>query len=209
MSTENKFCGYYFHGYGHFSCWTCLSHCWMNLWRWRNFGLNGILLGCHRIWIHGMAFRVRLIFLKDFQLFLDLSKRFWDTTCTFHFPGIGEVMLTHYDFSAITGLKLGVERIRVNDSISSVEIRGLLGVISPKSGLRMCLLMCLYSNIDKCETIATSTRMFMLLFIGTLLCPDLGSTVSLHYLWNLRDISQIKNYYWGGMAYATLLHFMT
>ena len=69
--------------------------------------------------------------------------------------------------------------------------------------------MWLYSNIDKCETMATSTRMFMLLFIGTLLCPDLGSTVSLRYLWSLRDIDQIKNYDWGGMAYATLLHFMT
>ena len=69
--------------------------------------------------------------------------------------------------------------------------------------------MWLYSNIDKCETMATSTRMFMLLFIGTLLCPDLGSTVSLRYLWSLRDIDQIKNYDWGDMAYATLLHFMT
>ena len=69
--------------------------------------------------------------------------------------------------------------------------------------------MWLYSNIDKCETMATSTRMFMLLFIGTLLCPDLGSTVSLRYLWSLRDIDQTKNYDWGGMAYATLLHFMT
>ena len=37
----------------------------------------------------------------------------------------------------------------------------------------------------------------------------LGSTVSLHYLSCLRDIGRIKNYDWGGMAYATLLHFMT
>ena len=51
--------------------------------------------------------------------------------------------------------------------------------------------------------------MFMLLFIGTFLCPDLGSTVNLRYLWSLRNIEQIKNYDWGGMAYATLLHFMT
>jgi len=69
--------------------------------------------------------------------------------------------------------------------------------------------MWLYSNIDKCETMATDTRMFMLLFIGTLLCPDLGSTVSLCYLWSLRDIDRIKNYEWGDMAYSTLFHFMT
>ena len=56
---------------------------------------------------------------------------------------------------------------------------------------------------------AIGTRMFMLLFIRTFLCPDLGSTVSLRYLWSLRDINQLKNYDWGGMAYATLLHFIT
>ena len=70
-------------------------------------------------------------------------------------------------------------------------------------------LMWLYNNIENCKTVATGIRMFMLLFIGILLCLDLGTTVSLHYLWSLRDIGQIKNYDWGGMAYTTLLHFMT
>ena len=88
------------------------------------------------------------------------------------------MMLTPYDFSAITGLKLGGERIIVNDSISSVEIRGLLGMMPPKVRSKNIPLMWLYSNIDKCETIATGTRMFMLLFIGSLLCLNLGSTVS-------------------------------
>ena len=70
-------------------------------------------------------------------------------------------------------------------------------------------LIWLYNNIENCKTVATGIRMFMLLFIGTLLCLDLGTIVSLHYLWSLRDIGQIKNYDWGGMAYTTLLHFMT
>ena len=126
---------------------------------------------------------------KDLQLLLALSKQFWDTTCTFHFLGISEVMPTSYDFSAITSLKLGGERIEVNDSISSVEIRGLLGVMPPKFKSKNVPLMWLYSNIDKCKTIATGTHMFMLLFIGSLLCLDLGSTMSLHYFWSLRDIS--------------------
>jgi len=90
-----------------------------------------------------------------------------------------------------------------------VEIRGLLGVMPPKIRSKNVPLMWLYSNIDNCKTIATNTRMFMLLFIGTLLCPDLGSTVSLCYLWSLSNIGQIKNYVWGGMAYATFLHFIT
>ena len=50
---------------------------------------------------------------KDLQLLLALSEQFWDTTCTFHFPSIGEVMLTPYDFSAITDLRLGGERIKI------------------------------------------------------------------------------------------------
>ena len=69
---------------------------------------------------------------KDLQLLLALSERFWDTTCTFHFLGIGEVMLTPYDFSAITDLKLCGERINVNDSITLAKIRSLLGVIPSK-----------------------------------------------------------------------------
>ena len=133
---------------------------------------------------------------KDIQLLLALSEQLWDTTWTFHFLSIDEVMQTPYDFLAIIGLKLGGERVKVNDSISSLEIRGLLGVMPPKVRSKNVPLMWLYSNIDKCKTIATSTRMFMLFFIGTLLCPDLGSTVSLHYLWSLRDIGQIKNYDW-------------
>ena len=36
---------------------------------------------------------------KDLQLLLALAEHLWDTTYTFHFPSIGEVMLTPYDFS--------------------------------------------------------------------------------------------------------------
>ena len=118
-------------------------------------------------------------------------------------------MLTPYDYSAITSLKFGGERIEGNDSISLAEIMNFLGVIPPRVSNNNVSLMWLYSNIDICETVATGTWMFMLLFIGTVLVSWLGSTVSLRYLWSLRDISWIKNYDWGGMTYATLLHFMT
>ena len=95
----------------------------------------------------------------------------------FHFPGIGEVMLTPYDFSLITGLRLDGERIRVNDSLTSAEIKKPLGVVPSRC-----------ENIPQCETVAKGARMFMLLFIGTFLCFDLGSTMNLHYLWSLRKI---------------------
>ena len=97
-------------------------------------------------------------------------------------------MLTPYDFSAITGLRLGGERIKVNDSITSAEIKSLLGVMPSKMKSKNVSLMWLYTNIENRKIVATGTRMFMLFFIGTLLCPDLGTTVSLCYLWSLRDI---------------------
>ena len=118
-------------------------------------------------------------------------------------------MLTPYDFSVITGLKLGGERIRVNYSLSSNEIKKLLGVMPSKMRSKNIPLLWRCENITKCDTVVRGTRMFMFLFIETFLCPDLGSVVNLRYLWSLRNIEQIKNYDWGGMAYATLLHFMT
>ena len=99
-----------------------------------------------------------------------------------------------------------VKELKFNDFLNSKEIKSLLGVMPSKMNVSM---IWLYTNIENCKTVAIGTHMFMLLFIGTLLCPNLGSSVSLCYLWSLRDIGQIKNYDWGGMAYATLLHFMT
>ena len=118
-------------------------------------------------------------------------------------------MLTPYDFFVIIGLKLSGERIHVNDSFTANEIKKLLGVVPSKMMSKNVPLLWLCENITKCDTVARVTCMFMLLFIETFLCPDLGSIMNLRYLWSLRNIEQIKNYDWGGMAYATLLHFMT
>ena len=145
---------------------------------------------------------------KDLQLLLALAERFWDTTCTFHFPSIGEVILTPYDFSVITGLRLGGKRILANDSLTSTELKKLLGVVPSRLKSNNIPLSWLCENIPQCETMAKGARMFMLLFIGTFLCSDLGSTVNLHYLGSLRKIEKIWNYDWRGMAYATLMHFM-
>ena len=102
--------------------------------------------------------------------------------------------MTPYDFSVITGLKLGGERIRVNYSLSSNEIKKLLGVMPFKMRSKNIPLSWRCENITKCDTVVKGTRMFMLLFIETFLCPDLGSVVNLRYLWSLRNIEQIKNY---------------
>ncbi|KAK9991413.1 hypothetical protein SO802_026398 [Lithocarpus litseifolius] len=146
---------------------------------------------------------------KDLQLLLTLAERFWDTTCTFHFPCIREVMLTPYDFSVITGLRLGGERILVNDSFTSAELKKLLGIVPSRMWSNNIPLSWLCENISHCQTMAIGARIFMLLFVQTFLCPNLGSTMNLRYLESLKRVGQIQNYDWGGMAYATLMHFMT
>ena len=109
----------------------------------------------------------------------------------------------------MTSLKLGGERIHINDCLTLNEIKKLLGVMPSKMRSKNVPLSWLCENITKCYTVVRGTCMFMLLFIGTFLCPNLGSIVDLHYLLSLRNIEQIKNYDWGSMAYATFLHFMT
>ena len=90
---------------------------------------------------------------KDLQILLALSKCFSDTMCTFHFSSIGEVMLTPYDFSVITGLRLGGERIRINDFLTLKEIKSLLGVVPSKMRSKNVPLMCLYENIESYKTV--------------------------------------------------------
>ena len=114
-----------------------------------------------------------------------------------------------YDFSIITGLRMGGEKILVNDSFTSTELKKLLGLVPSRMRSNTIPLFWLCENILQCETVAKGARIFMLLFIETFLCSNLGSTMNLRYLGSLRKIEQIQNYDWGGMAYATLMHFMT
>ena len=104
---------------------------------------------------------------------------------------------------------MGVERILVNDSLTSTELKKLLGVVPSRMRSNNIPLSWLCDNISQCETMAKGARMFMLLIIGTFLCLDLDSTVNLCYLGSLRKYEQIQNYDWGGMDYDTLMHFMT
>ena len=114
-----------------------------------------------------------------------------------------------FDFSIITDLRLGGERILFNDSLSSAELKNLPGVVPSRMKSNNIPLSWLCENIPLCENATKGAPMFMLLFIGTFLCPNLSSTMNLHYLGSLRKIEQIQNYDWGSMDYATLMHFMT
>ena len=89
------------------SAWATLSPCIENVIREAGFGTFFEALSNHETYKY-----------KDLQLLLALAERFQDNTCTFHFPNIGEVMLTPYDFSVITSMRLGGKRILVNDFLS-------------------------------------------------------------------------------------------
>ena len=99
-----------------------------------------------------------------------------------------------YDFSIITDLRLGGERICVNDFLTSIEIKKLLGVVPSRMKSKNIPLSWPCENIPQCDTVAKGAHMFMLLFIGTFLCLDLGSIVNLRYLWSSRKIERIRNY---------------
>ena len=102
-------------------------------------------------------------------------------------------MLAPYDFFVITGLKLGGKRIEGYDAISPTEVKDHLGVNPPRVNGDNVSLTWHFINIEKYRRVDTDTRMFMfmLLLIWNLLCPNLGSTMSLRYLWSLRDVDRI------------------
>ena len=167
LDMEN-FCWTWNFGHGKF-CWTCR---WLANFVLQNLKSRGSLQMLKDIWkilsldirnvICEVGFQTFFQALlnhdthenKDLQLLLALSKRFWDTTCTFHFLCIGEVMLIPYDFSAITSLRLFSERIKVNDFLTSKEIKNLLGVMPSKLKSKNVSLMWLYENNEYCKTVA-------------------------------------------------------
>ena len=104
---------------------------------------------------------------------------------------------------------MGGKRILVNDFFTSTEFKKLLGVVPCRMRSNNVPLSWLCENIPQCEIVVKGAYMFMLLFIRTFLCPNLGSTENLRYFGNLRKIEKIRNYDWGGMGYATLMHFLT
>ena len=106
-------------------------------------------------------------------------------------------------------MRLGGKRILVNHSLTSTKLKKLLGVMPSRMRSNNVPLSWLCESIPQCEIVVKGARMFMLLFIRTFLCPDLGSTVNLRYLGILRKIEHLRNYDWGGMANATLMYFTT
>ena len=88
---------------------------------------------------------------------VDLLGHFWVLKLFEIIKLNGEVMLTPYDFSIITSLKLGGERIEGHDTISLTELKNYLGVNPPRVSGSNISLMWLFYNIEKCKSVETGT----------------------------------------------------
>ena len=74
-------------------------------------------------------------------------------------------MLTPYDFSVITSLRLGGKKILVHDSLASVELKKFLDVVPSRMKSKNIPLSWLCENIPQCDIVAKGARMFMLLLL--------------------------------------------
>ena len=67
-------------------------------------------------------------------------------------------MLTPYNFSVITSLRLGGNRILVHDSLTLAELKKLLGVVPSRMKSNNVPLSWLCESIPQCETMAKGAR---------------------------------------------------
>ena len=74
-------------------------------------------------------------------------------------------MLTPYDFSVITSLRLSDEKIHVNDTLASNEIKKFLGTVRSKRGVRMFLCLgyeSIFPNVILRQRVPVCSRFFSL-----------------------------------------------
>lgn len=145
-----------------------------------------------------------------------LIERWWDTTNTLHFP-FGEATLTPLDFAAITGIRVGGDRIPFDMDLykNSKDLAHLLGRVPDDiSGSGTVRYRWFYEQFQEDmksgRSFVTETdfeqlaRAFLLYLFGATLFPSKDSRVHLHYLAAMRDFATVKDYNWGGAALATL-----
>ncbi|KAI8002979.1 Protein MAIN-LIKE 2, partial [Camellia lanceoleosa] len=118
-----------------------------------------------------------------------LVERWWDTTNSFHFSATGDMTMTPYDFSMLTGLDVAGRPIPYDVDMGEWEAAWiyLLGARPP---------------IDKSS--GKYARGFLIFLLGTTLFSDRGNTVGLYLLSALVDLSQVSQYNWGGAGLTTL-----
>ncbi|KAL7254874.1 hypothetical protein ACSBR1_009095 [Camellia fascicularis] len=146
-----------------------------------------------------------------------LAKRWWDTTDLFHFSSTGEMTLTPYDFSMLTGLGVGVGG-PIPFDLDMAQWRAaqlqLLGAIPDISSQGMVRYSWFYDHfIDNqpatADEIAQYAHGFLMYLLGTTLFANKKNTMGIYLLGALVRLLRVAEYDWGGAILATLYCYMS
>ncbi|XP_028058419.1 protein MAIN-LIKE 2-like isoform X2 [Camellia sinensis] len=140
-----------------------------------------------------------------------LVERWWGTTNSFHFSTAGDMTMTSYDFTMLTGLEVGGRPIPYDSDMDEWEAAWiyLLEARPPifRSGMvRYTWFSDHFRGTEPVTIEATEqyARGFLMFLFGTTLFADRANTVGLYLLSALVDLSQVRHYDWGGPGLATL-----
>ncbi|GMP53999.1 hypothetical protein CsSME_00019287 [Camellia sinensis var. sinensis] len=151
-----------------------------------------------------------------------LVERWWDTTDSFHLSATGDMTMTPYDFSMLTGIGVGGDPIPFDtdmDEWTAAQIY-LLGEVPPLTRpgfVRYSWFEVQFrvqpTIVDAAsmtpEAVERYARGFLMFLFGTTIFADRANTVPLCLLSALVDVRDILHYDWGGAALATLYGYMS
>ncbi|KAL7256531.1 hypothetical protein ACSBR1_010462 [Camellia fascicularis] len=151
-----------------------------------------------------------------------LVERWWDTTDSFHFSTAGDMMMTPYDFSMLTGIGVGGDPIPFDTDMDEWEAAQiyLLGELPPlarpgfvryswfEDHFRIQPSLAQEAPMAQ-EEVEQYARGFLMFLLGTTLFADRANTVPLCLLSALVDVTRVLRYDWGGAALATLYGYMS
>ncbi|KAI8014400.1 Protein MAIN-LIKE 2, partial [Camellia lanceoleosa] len=151
-----------------------------------------------------------------------LVERWWDITNSFHLSATGDMTMTPYDFSMLTGIGVGGDPIPFDidmDEWTAAQVY-LLGAAPPLARpgfvryswfevqFRVQPLLVDAAPMTP-EAVERYARGFLMFLFGTTIFADRANTVPLCLLSALVDVRDILHYDWGGAALATLYGYMS
>ncbi|XP_028126244.1 protein MAIN-LIKE 2-like [Camellia sinensis] len=151
-----------------------------------------------------------------------LVGRWWDTTDSFHFSAMGDMTMTPYDFSMLTGIGVGGDPIPFDTDMDEWEATQIyfLGKMSPlarpgfvryswfESHFRVQPALAEEAPMAQ-EEVEQYARGFLMFLLGTTIFADRANTVPLCLLSALVDVTRILRYDWGAASLATLYGYMS
>ncbi|KAF5934503.1 hypothetical protein HYC85_030674 [Camellia sinensis] len=151
-----------------------------------------------------------------------LAERWWDTTDSFHFSAAGDMTMTPYDFSMLTGIGVGGDPIPFDidmDEWTAAQVL-LLGEAPPlaRPGFVRYSWFEVQFRVQPTlvdadpmtpEAVERYARGFLMFLFRTTIFADRANTVPLCLLSALVDVRDILHYDWGGAALATLYGYMS